>query len=55
MDRLLDSLGRLMKPTDVDRWLKEPNPAFDGSSPVQVIERGQTESNLADALFPRIR
>jgi len=43
MDRLLNSLARLMKPTDVDRWLKEPNPAFDGSSPVQVIERGQTD------------
>ena len=41
MDRLLDSLARLMKPQDVGRWLKEPNPALDGSSPVQVIERGQ--------------
>ena len=43
MDRLLDSLGRLMKPNDVDRWLKEPNSAFDGSTPVQVIERGQID------------
>ncbi len=41
MDRLLDSLARLMKPQDVGRWLKEPNSALDGSSPVQVIERGQ--------------
>jgi len=24
-------------------WLKEPNPAFDGSTPVQVIERGETD------------
>lgn len=43
MDRLLDSLSRLMKPKDVGRWLKEPNPALDGSTPVQVIERGQTD------------
>ena len=43
MDRLLDSLGRLMQPKDVGRWLKEPNPALDGSTPVQVIERGQTD------------
>ncbi len=43
MDRLLDSLGRLMKPKDVGRWLKEPNSALDGSTPVQVIERGQTD------------
>jgi hypothetical protein len=34
-----------MKPNDVGRWLKEPNPALDGSSPMQVIERGQTDRN----------
>jgi hypothetical protein len=43
MDRLLDGLARLMKPKDVGRWLKEPNSAFEGSSPVQVIERGQID------------
>jgi DNA-binding transcriptional regulator YiaG len=43
MDRLLDGLARLMKPEEVGRWLKEPNPAFDGSTPVQVIERGQID------------
>jgi DNA-binding transcriptional regulator YiaG len=43
MDRLLDALARLMQPKEVGRWLKEPNPAFDGSTPVQVIERGQMD------------
>jgi len=43
MDRLLDSLSRLVKPKDVGRWLKEPNAALDGSTPVQVIERGQSD------------
>jgi DNA-binding transcriptional regulator YiaG len=43
MDRLLDSLSRLMEPKQVGRWLKEPNSAFDGSTPVQVIERGQID------------
>ena len=43
MDRLLDALARLMRPKEVGQWLKEPNPAFDGSSPVQVIERGQMD------------
>ena len=43
MDRLLDSLSRLMKPKDVGHWLKQPNPALDGSTPVQVIERGQAD------------
>jgi hypothetical protein len=32
-----------MQPKDVGRWLREPNPAFDGSTPVQVIERGQMD------------
>ena len=43
MDRLLDALARLMQPKEVGQWLKQPNPAFDGSSPVQVIERGQID------------
>jgi DNA-binding transcriptional regulator YiaG len=43
MDRLLDGLARLMQPKEVGQWLKEPNPAFDGSTPVQVIERGQID------------
>lgn len=43
MDRLLDTLSRLMKPKDVGRWLKEPNAALDGSSPMQVIERGHID------------
>lgn len=43
MDRLLDGLARLMQPGQVGQWLKQPNPAFDGSTPVQVIERGQID------------
>jgi hypothetical protein len=43
MDRLLDALARLMPPKEVGQWLKQPNPAFDGSTPVQVIERGQID------------
>lgn len=43
MDRLLDALARLMEPKDVGGWLKEPNPALEGSTPVQVIERGQID------------
>ncbi|MEP6810095.1 MAG: antitoxin Xre/MbcA/ParS toxin-binding domain-containing protein [Chthoniobacterales bacterium] len=43
MDRLLGALGRLMNPKEVGRWLKEPNPALEGSTPVQVIERGQMD------------
>ncbi|MBI2925081.1 MAG: DUF2384 domain-containing protein [Verrucomicrobia bacterium] len=43
MDRLLDGLARVMEPTQVGRWLKAPNPAFDGSTPLQVVERGEID------------
>ena len=43
MDRLMDGLTRVMKPADIGRWLKTPNHAFDGSTPLQVIERGETD------------
>lgn len=37
------SLARVMEPAQVGRWLKQPNPAFDGSTPLQVVERGETD------------
>ena len=43
MDRLLDGLSRVMEPVQVGRWLKQPNPAFDGSTPLQVVERGEMD------------
>jgi hypothetical protein len=43
MDRLLDGLARVMKPAQVGNWLKSPNPAFDGSTPLQVVERGEMD------------
>ncbi len=43
MDRLLDALSRVMEPAQVGRWLKQPNAAFDGSTPLQVVERGELD------------
>lgn len=43
MDRLLDGLARVMKPEQVGHWLKSPNAAFDGSTPLQVVERGEAD------------
>jgi hypothetical protein len=43
MDRLLDGLARVMQPAQVGRWLKSPNPAFDGSTPLQIVERGEMD------------
>ena len=33
----------LVSPEASGPWLKDPNPAFDGSTPLQVIERGETD------------
>jgi hypothetical protein len=43
MDRLLDGLARVMHPPQVGQWLRSPNPAFDGSTPLQVVERGEMD------------
>lgn len=43
MDRLLDGLTRVMRPAQVGHWLKSPNPAFDGSTPLQLVERGEID------------
>lgn len=41
--RLFDALADLLgDPRQVAGWLQEPNPAFDGSTPLQIIERGET-------------
>ncbi len=44
LDRLLSALEALVQdPAEVASWLDEPNKAFDGSTPMQVIERGETD------------
>jgi hypothetical protein len=43
MDRLLDGLLRVMKAEQIGDWLKSPNSAFDGSTPLQVVERGEMD------------
>lgn len=39
--RLFDALSDLMETRYVGEWLKTANNAFDGSTPLQVIERGE--------------
>ena len=41
--RLFAALEKLVSPEAIGPWLKDPNPAFDGSTPLQVIERGETD------------
>jgi len=32
-----------MQPAQIGRWIKSPNPAFDGSTPLQLVERGELD------------
>jgi len=37
-----EPVAQIVSPEAIGPWLKDPNPAFDGSTPLQVIERGET-------------
>jgi len=41
--RLEKALARAMKSSAVGRWLEEPNRAFRGLKPLEVIERGEVD------------
>jgi hypothetical protein len=44
LSRLFSALAEMAEsPKDVIHWLQEPNETFDGSTPLQVIERGETD------------
>jgi len=43
IERLCDALGKIVKPENIGRWLQIPSEAFDGSTPLQVIERGEVD------------
>jgi DNA-binding transcriptional regulator YiaG len=43
MKRIFEALEKLVAKVAIGPWLKESNAAFDGSTPLQVIERGETD------------
>jgi Protein of unknown function (DUF2384) len=43
IQRLFAAMENLVAPAAIGPWLKDPNPAFDGSTPIQVIERGESD------------
>ncbi len=43
LKRIFAVLEKLVSRETIGPWLKEPNPAFEGSTPLQVIERGETD------------
>ena len=42
-ERLFDALADVMKAEAVNEWLHRPNKQFEGSTPLQVIERGESD------------
>ncbi len=43
LKRLFTALEQLVAKEAIGPWRKEPNMAFNGSTPLQVIERGETD------------
>jgi DNA-binding transcriptional regulator YiaG len=43
IDRLQQALSRVMRADFVGEWLLEPNDAFGGLKPLEVIERGEVD------------
>lgn len=41
--RLFQALRHLVDARQIGPWLRASNPAFEGSTPLQVIERGETD------------
>lgn len=43
LGRLTTALSEVIKKESLGKWLQTPNPAFDGSKPLEVIERGESD------------
>jgi len=41
--RVVQALGEVVQKEAIGRWLTQPNEAFDGLKPVEVIERGEVD------------
>ena len=43
VDRVVEILSSVMAKKTIDKWLATPNGAFDGLTPLEVIERGDID------------
>ena len=43
LERLTIALSEVIKKDSLGKWLQTPNPAFGGSKPLEVIERGESD------------
>lgn len=41
--RLSNALSQIVPLAQLGQWMRTPNPAFEGQSPIQVIERGESD------------
>jgi DNA-binding transcriptional regulator YiaG len=41
--RLREALAQIVPPDRLGDWMRTPNPAFEGQTPIQVIERGESD------------
>lgn len=41
--RLVDALSEIVHEDNLGVWLQQPNNAFDGLTPVELIEQGQSD------------
>ena len=42
IQRLQQALARVMRTECVSEWLQTPNEAFEGFTPIELVERGET-------------
>ena len=42
-ERLRAALSELLPPAEVGAWMRASNPSFEGQTPLQVIERGESD------------
>ena len=43
MPRLREALSDVVDPESLDLWFQTPNALFDGSKPLEVVERGEID------------
>ena len=45
LTRVVDALGEVIQKDAIGPWLMQPNDAFDGLKPIEIIERGEVGLN----------
>lgn len=43
LKRLIDALSEIVQEDSLGTWMQQPNDAFDGLKPMEVIDRGQSD------------